>query len=576
VNDAPPTHPLLAQTLAATKRSVAAVAGFGFAINLLSLVLPLYMLQLYDRVLPNRSSATLLALTLLAVLALLALAALEAIRRLVLQRVGRWAEQRLGGEVLGATIRRTLRRRRTASVGTLRDLGTLREFVGGSSILPVLDAPWTPVFVLVIALLHPLLGAITLASALLLGLLGIANELATRRLVRLAGEASSEALDHAAAALRNADAIEAMGMRRAVQRLWRRHHDAAQAIAAQAEARGDVLAAVVRLARNGAQVAILATAAWLVVEERLSPGAMIAAMFLMRRALGPVDQAVASWKRVLDARDAYARVRERLAEVLPQPERLAVPAPASGRLEVEGVSYRHPGTPLPVLRSVSFELAAGEVLGLVGPSATGKTTLARLLVGLIEPDSGHIRLDGTEIGHWDAEILGPHIGYLPQDVELFAGTVAENIARLAEPDPEAVVRAAKLVDVHGMIMRLPRGYDTEIGDAGARLSGGQRQRIALARAVYGEPELVVLDEPDASLDRDGIDALGAAITALKRRGTTIVLITHRPQMLRFADKVLMLRRTRPEEVASARAAGRAGAQAGSNAQLALVPRPRDA
>lgn len=538
----PTTHPTLAEALRACRRSLLAVVLFSLLLNVLALATPLYVLQLYDRVLPNRTTDTLVVLSIAVMLALAAHAGLYTVRRLVMQRLGDWLERKVGGEVLAVSIRRAVRKRHTPSVSALRDLASVRSFVAGSSLLALLDVPWTIVFILVIFVLHPSLGLITLIGAGLLVALTVLSDLLTRDMLRRAGDAQSEAQDQAQAALRNADAIEAMGMRRNLLRLFERKNDVGLQLLAIASARSDLLAGLSRLVREGMQVVLLGMATWLAVGGQLSGGMLFAAMFLMRRVASPLDRAVGSWKSVVSARSAYARVLARLASEPPDIDPMQLPAPASGRLEVEGLTYEYEGRSEPVIKNVRFELAPGEVLGLVGPTAAGKSTLARMLVGIIIPDAGHVRLDGVEVSQWHPEIIGPHLGYLPQGVELFAGTVAENIARLGKPEPTKVIEAATLAGAHEMILRLPRGYDTEIGEGGAMLSGGQRQRIGLARAVYGNPKLVVLDEPDANLDREGKEALASAVHAMKRRGTTVVLVTHRSGMLKVADKILMLKR----------------------------------
>ena len=513
---------------------------FSLFINVLMLTAPLYMLQVFDRVLTSRSVETLVMLTLIAGAALMALGALDALRGAALVRIGTWLDGRIGGPVLAASIAAAVRTGEGASVQKLRDLSTLRTFLTGPGIFPVMDAPWTPIFVAVIFALHPMLGWISLAGALALFGLALINEVATRGLLGRAGGASVGALRQAEAAVRNADAVEAMGMTPALIRRWHARNAEALALQSGASMRSGGITALSKLARMALQIGILGAGAWLVILNELTPGAMIAGSILMGRALAPVEQAIGTWRSMIAARGAYERVKKQLDESAPRGQAMPLPAP-SGRLSVEGVSFVHPGAEEPTLRAVSFHIQAGETLGLIGPTAAGKTTLARLLVGNLAPRAGHVRLDAMDVAQWEAEDLGPHIGYLPQDIELFGGTVRENIARMDLGDADAVVAAAGLAGVHDMILRLPKGYDTEIGTGGAALSGGQRQRIALARAVYGSPRLIVLDEPNANLHGEGEEALVKAIGALRGAGVSIVVIAHRPSILQTADQILVLR-----------------------------------
>jgi ATP-binding cassette subfamily B protein/ATP-binding cassette subfamily C protein len=534
------TDSLLKDALMACRGGFLAVALFSLCINLLMLTVPLYMLQLFSRVLGSGSTDTLLLLTAIAGIALLTLAVLEAVRGQVLLRTGAWIDSRLGGSLLARSIRATLRHNRDPSVQALRDLSTFRGFLTGPAIFPVLDAPWTPIFLVVIFLLHPLLGVIALTGALVLLTLAIVNELTTRKPLQHSGNASIQALHQAEAAARNADAIEAMGMMPGLIRRWNQQNAEALSLQAQAGIRSGGIAAGARFVRLFLQIGMFGAGAWLVILGELTPGAMIAGSILMGRALAPVDRAIGSWRLAIAAREAYRRISIQLDETPSREKAMALPTP-SGRLRVEGLAYVHPGATKPVLRNIAFVIEPGEVLGLIGPTATGKTTLARLLVGNLEPRAGHVRLDGIEIAQWASEDRGRHIGYLPQDVELFSGTVAENIARMGEGEAEKVIAAARLAGVHDMILHLPQGYDTEVGEGGAALSGGQRQRIALARALFGDPPFLVLDEPNASLDQGGEQALLNAIATLKARRATLVVIAHRPNLLRHTDKILVLR-----------------------------------
>jgi len=532
------THLELA--LRGCRTAFGAILLFSLFINVLMLTGSIYMLQVYDRVLVSRSTETLVLLTAIGATALLALALLDVARGRVMVAIGEWLDRRLGGILLRGGIMGALNRSAAPSVQGLRDLTTLRTFLSGPTMFPIMDAPWTPVFLAVIFLLHPWLGWVSLAGALLLLVLAVINDLITRSALQRAGGASMGALRVAESAVQNADVVEAMGMRSRVIDRWRAANDQALGEQAVASRRGGVITGATKFLRQFLQVGILGVGAWLVIRHEMTAGSMIAASILMGRALAPVDQAVGAWRSAISTREAYKRIRAMLAVMPDQTETMSLPAP-EGRLSVEGVSYIHPGMDKPVLHNISFELAPGETLALIGPSASGKTTLGRLLIGNHAPRAGHVRLDGMDVNKWNSEDLGDHIGYLPQDVELLGGTVHENISRLQETDPEAVVAAAQLAGVHDMILRLPNGYDTQIGPGGGALSGGERQRIALARAVFGDPRLVLLDEPNASLDNDGEQALLHAIEVLKQRGTTTVVIAHRASILRSVDKVLVLR-----------------------------------
>ncbi len=516
-----------------------AVVFFSMCINLLMLTAPLYMLQVFDRVLNSRSTETLLFLTLIAVVAFVALGAVEAVRHQMLSRIAGWIDRQISGELLKGALTSDLGAQGTGSVQGLRDLATLRGFVSGPAVFPVLDAPWLPIFVVVIFLLHPWLGWLAIGGSVALLGLAVINELATARAFRMSGAASLQSLEQAEAAVRNADVVQAMGMAPELLRRWDRQNGAMLALLEVAHGRGGAIKSISRFLRMSLQIAILGVGAWLVLAEVITPGAMIAGSILFARALAPVDQAIGSWRSATGAKSAYRRITAQLRDHPPRRPAMTLPPP-TGRLMVDGVTYFHPGADAPALHGIGFELDAGESLGIIGPTAVGKTTLARMLVGNLRPRAGHVRLDGADVADWDPDHVGRHIGYLPQDIELFAGTVRENIARMAEGDAEAIVSAAMAADVHQLVLHLAGGYDTEIGGNGMALSGGQRQRIALARALYGDPRLVVLDEPNANLDQPGEEALANVIGRLKERGATTVLITHRMWILRRVDKILVL------------------------------------
>ncbi|HCO91341.1 MAG TPA: type I secretion system permease/ATPase, partial [Alphaproteobacteria bacterium] len=529
-----------AAILSAARRVVWLVALFSLGINILMLTAPLYMLQVYDRVLTSRSSETLLYLTLAAAIALLTLGLLEAVRSQIMIRLGSWIDRQLSGVVLGDAILSALRQSSEPSVQGLRDLSACRVFLSSHALFAFLDVPWMPIFIAVVFLLHPVLGWIAVAGALTLVIFAIANEVVTRVPLRRSADMHVRATEDAAAAARNADAVQAMGMLPAILGRWERRNNTLIALQEVASLRSGRISALAKFLRFMLQVAVLGAGAKLVLMNEITPGAMIAASILVGRALAPIDMTISSWKNAVAAWQAWRRVSARTRLAQSKEEAMPLPAPR-GVLKVEKLMFGWPGATEPLLRNVDFSLAPGQFLGVIGPTAAGKTTLARLIVGNLKPTVGHVRLDGADVADWDGDHLGPYLGYLPQDVELFSGTVRENIARMQDADADAVIAAARRAMVHELILSLPQGYETEVGPAGAVLSGGQRQRIALARALFGDPRLVVLDEPSANLDTDGEAAFMNAVAQLKDRGVSIVIITHRPSILRLADRVLVLR-----------------------------------
>jgi PrtD family type I secretion system ABC transporter len=528
----------LSAAFASVRGTFLATGVFSLFINLLMFVGPLYMLQVYDRVLTSRNEMTLIMLTGIALGMLAVFGALELVRSRVLVRVGCQIDRRLKDRVFDGVFANT-RSGGGGSAQALRDLDSVREFLTGAGLIAFFDAPWVPLFLAVVFLFHPLLGLVALVGALIILGLALANELATRSPLGEAYRASSTANGFVHTSLRNAEVVHAMGMRAGVRARWSDPH--AQAIGQQARAsdRGGLILSSSKTVRMVLQVAMLGVGASLALTGAITPGAMIAASIIMGRALAPVEQAVSQWRGFVNARTAYRRLNELLLTSDTARSPMPLPAP-QGDLAAEQLVVVPPESRTPVLKNVSFQIVRGTALGVIGASGAGKSSLARALVGVWPAASGAVRLDTANINDWDAQALGPYVGYLPQDVELFDASVAENIARLGEVDPDAVVRAAQLAGVHEMILRLPEGYDTQIGAGGHALSGGQRQRVALARAVYGDVRLVLLDEPNAFLDADGEAALAAAIAELKAEGRTVVVITHRPQILASVDQVLAL------------------------------------
>jgi PrtD family type I secretion system ABC transporter len=521
------------------------LALFSLCINLLILTSPIYMMQVYDRVLASGKVETLVMLTALAGVAVLVLGMLEMVRNKMLARIGQWLERRLAPDLIAASMRATILGG-APSAQALRDLTQVRAFLGGPGVNTIFDAPWAPIFLLVIWLMHPLLGLLGVGSAIVLFCIAIVNEYGSRTLLKQSGMMSIANTQRADQAIRNSDAFHAMGMLPGFLAGWMARNERTLAMQLSAADRNAMLVGFSKFVRIFVQILILGAGAYLVIHGELTSGGMIAASILLGRALAPVEQAIGAWKGMVAARDSYERLKRLLERVPPTPDTMALPAP-KGRLTCEQVIYVPRGRDKPILSGVSFALEPGEALGIVGPSAAGKSTLCKLLVGSWQPTRGNARLDGADLFSWPAEQLGPYVGYLPQDVELFGGTVKENIARLSpDPDPQLVVEAATTAGVHDIILRLPNGYETEIGDGGSFLSGGQRQRIGLARALYGKPRLIVLDEPNASLDTEGEESLMSAMQQAKGWGATVIIVAHQPRILRPVDKLLLLRDGRSE------------------------------
>ena len=526
------------RVFAACRSYFLTAAAFSFAVNVLYLAAPLYMLQVYDRVISSGSVTTLVMLTIILVAALAALAGLDVVRARILARASVRLDRMLGARVVSATVEHL--GGSGAGAQLLRDFDTFRQFITGAGVHALLDLPWTPIYVAVIFLLHPWLGFFALGSVVVLVLLAFANEWLVRTPLAEANAAAARNYAFTEMSLRNSEVIKAMGLMDGLLRRWDR--DRQRVIAGQVAAsdRAGAMTSLIKFMRMAMQSLILGLGALLVISRLASAGVMFAASMLLGRALQPVEQTVGQWRSLLSARSAYLRVRDLLAASPPLERTLTLPRP-TGRISAEAVLYVPQGTTRPTLRNVSFQVEPGEALGIVGPSGAGKSTLARALVGVLRPNSGVVRLDGADVFAWPHQSLGRHIGYLPQDVELFADTVAANIGRFATDSDAEIIQAAQLAGVHDMILRLPHGYETQVGEGGAILSGGYRQRIALARAVFGNPSLVLLDEPSSNLDSDGDRALADCMAHLKERGTTVVIISHRPATLGAVDKILILR-----------------------------------
>jgi ATP-binding cassette, subfamily C, bacterial exporter for protease/lipase len=529
----------LAEVLFSFRKMFYTAGLFSMFINMIGLVPAIYMLQVYDRVLQSRNETTLIMLTLIIIGFYVIQGMLEMARSRLLVRVGAKMDVKLSDRVFVASFERNLRVGGGNAGLAISDLTNVRQFMTGNGLFAFFDAPWAPIYIAVIFLLSPWLGLFAIVAAIILFSLAWATEVATRKPLAEAGQIAASANNFATNNLRNAEVIEAMGMLGNLKARW--HEKQMRFIALQGEAsdKAGAISATTKSVRIAVQSLVLGAGALLVIEGTLTPGGMIAASILLGKALQPVELAIGVWKQLLSARTAYHRLEAMLEQFPAREEGMSLPRPR-GNLLVEGVTAGAPNSKSPILKQVAFHTQQGEVIGIIGPSASGKSTLARLLVGVWPALAGKVRLDGADVFTWGKEELGPAVGYLPQDIELFEGTIAENIARFGDVDSGKVVAAAQLAGVHDMILRFPNGYDTEIGESGSHLSGGQRQRIAFARAVYDNPAFVVLDEPNSNLDDAGEAALIQAVRQLKAQGTTVVVITHRTNIIAAVDKILLL------------------------------------
>ena len=514
---------------------------FSGAVNLLMLAGPLYMLQVYDRVLSSRSVPTLVALSIFLVGAYVFQGALDLLRSRIVVRSAALLDRRLGADVHASVVRLAVTNRKTSeAIQPVRDLDQIRAFLTSAGPIAIVDLPWMPVFLAICFLIHPWLGFASLAGAIVLFTLTILTERASRAPARaLAQEAGTRAA-LVESDRRNSESVVAMGMQGVLARRWADANDRYLAASGRASDVVGAYGSISKVFRLLLQSMILGIGAYFVIMAELTAGSMIAASIMMGRALAPIETAIANWRAFISARQSIQRLSGVLAAAPKGAEQTALPKPRHS-VQVEQMTVAAPGAGTPIVRDVRFQLAAGEALGVIGPSGAGKTSLVRTLIGIWPPVRGVVRIDGAALEQWDREFLGAHVGFVSQAIDLFEGTVTENICRMAiEPDSEAVLHAARAAGAHEMILRLPQGYDTRIGEAGASLSAGQRQRIALARALYGDPFLVVLDEPHANLDSDGEAALTQAIHGAKARGAIVVIVAHRPSALAVCDKVLVL------------------------------------
>ncbi len=510
---------------------------FSIFVSLLQLTFAVYMLLIFDRVLTSYSVHTLVVITVMAAVAICVMVMLDIVRNRLLVRLGIQMEEDLASTVFEKTVKESSQIRTGPPTANMRDVASLRNFASGSAIIAFFDFPLTPICIILIFILHPYLGYIALGGGILSLLLGILADRVSRNALNQANDVNSRSQHLISQSLRNAEAVTSMGMLQGVRDLWQKMNNVVMNLQSMASQKAGVIQASIKGLRLFLQVAIYGTGAYLAVQGLASPGIMIAAAITMGKALAPIDAGIATFKQSVEALGAYRRLSA-LFSPPPGPERLEMPAP-TGAIKCEAVSFASQNQFL--IRNVTFELEAGESMGLVGPSAAGKSTLCRLLTGIWAASAGHVRLDGADIQSWDQQKLGVYIGYLPQDVELFSGTVGANIARLGEMDSEKIIEAARLAGAHDMILQLPKGYDTEVGAGGAVLSAGQRQRVGLARALYGTPRIVVLDEPSSNLDEEGEKALLTCLARLRELKVTVILVSHKPSTLASVDKVLVMK-----------------------------------
>lgn len=530
----------LKQAILASKKSFMTVGFFSMFINLLMLVPPLYMLQLYDRVLTSRSQETLVMLTAIVVVLFITMALLEIVRSKILVKVGNNLDGILSTRIFNSLFELANRHPGKASSMPLSDLTSIRQFLTGNGLFAFFDAPWIPIYIAVLFMFHPIFGYFAIGAAIVLVCFTIINEYSTKAKLAEANALNRAANSYVDSNLRNAEVINAMGMKDNIREKWQQKYFGFLTAQNDASNKAGVWANISKSSRMLFQSLILGLGGYLAIIMEVSPGMMIAGSIIMGRALAPLDLIINSWKGFSAARISYKRLDALLNDFPKDVEYMPLPAP-KGEVLLEGVAVIPPNAKQPSIRGLSMRIDKGDVVGIIGPSAAGKSSLARVILGLWPLAAGKARLDKADISQWDKQDLGPYIGYLPQDVELFEGSISENIARFGEVDSKKVVEAAQKAGVHELILRLPDGYDTRIGAGGATLSGGQRQRIGFARAIYGDPVLIVLDEPNSNLDEQGEMALVKAIQSLKETGTTVVLITHRPSILQVTNKVAVLK-----------------------------------
>lgn len=532
---------ILDNALRTCKSAFLIILAFSFVTNVLSLALPIYSLQVLDRVISSASMDTLLLLSLLAFAVFITLGLVQIARSMAMVRIGEWLDAKLASHFLYNAVALSAISRGTLGSQSLRDLNTVRQFLTGQAMNSIMDAPWALIYIVIIFMIHPITGMIAVGGGVVLLLMAILNEYATKPPLNKANELAIGGLGQVDIAARNAEVVEAMGMMPAILHAWRKVNDQMIAEQSLASNRSNLISTTSKIIRMMLQIAVMGVGAYLTLMNEITLGGIIAGSILIGKALAPFETAIETWKQVITARKSYERMKITLGNQVVRNTAMSLPVP-EGILLVDRIVFAPPGTQRPTLKGITFGLDAGEILGLIGPSAAGKSTLAKIIMGVWKPSSGVVRLDGADVYTWNREEFGQFAGYLPQDVELFNGTVKHNIARLQEDaSPEAIVDAAKLAGVHDMILHLPDGYETQIGQGGSVLSAGQRQRIGLARAFFGNPKLVLLDEPNANLDDAGEQALLQTLHNAKARKITTIVISHRPSILQGVDKILIVR-----------------------------------
>jgi ATP-binding cassette subfamily C protein len=535
----PATQTPIAVARRQLRPALLAALTLGVFANLAALAMPLYSIQIYDRVLTSHNLTTLVMVTLITGFVLAVHAGLDGLRAAILNRAGIGIDRTLSEPAFDAVFRARMAKPATDAARAFRDVTSIRDFIAGGGLAALLDLPWVPVFVALSFAIHPALGVVAIISTVLVAVAALASEALTRAPLLAAAQHLSDAHRHSGSVLRDAETISVLGMRGTMRAIWAGHHEAMLSRNAVATSLCSLLLCLTKFVRSGVQIAIMGVAAYLVIEGAIQAGVIFAASLMIGRALAPVEQTVASWRRFVAAREGLAKLAELFAACPAGPQPLELPRPA-GHLSVEGICAAAPVTGQPLLKSVSFAVDAGETLVVIGASGSGKSSLVRVLTGIWPATAGAVRIDGAALSQWEPDLLGRHVGYVPQEISLFEGTIARNIARHGEVDGAQVIKAARAAGVHEAILRLPQGYETRVGMAGETLSGGMRQRVALARALYGDPSIVILDEPNSNLDPAGDQALAGAIAGLKSAGKTVVVVSHKRGLVAGADKVLVM------------------------------------
>ena len=528
------------EALVACKSMIKYVLSFGIILNLLMMSTALYSLQVLDRVLSSGNLNTLLMLTIAILIAQILQGLLQSARAFAMNKVGSWFEMRLSETVFSNSIRAAIKSKNNANSQALRDLQTIKTYLTSPGLIAVMDTPWAIIFIIVLYILHPFIGTIAVLGGCILIFVGFIADRATKRMLEKNNENFIRSMRHVDQATRNAEVVEVMGMRGNIIKSWQKINQEVQTLQSLTNERQTTFMELIRFIRVILQISVTGCGALLVLKGEFSAGAIIASSTLVGRALAPFEVAINSWKGYINSRKSYERLEAAFAIGGQADEKMDLPEP-EGYIEAENVYYAYPGSTKHLIKGASFKLEPGEMLAIIGPSGSGKSTMAKLLTGCYTPTIGHIRVDGASLSDWPTERLGQRFGYLPQDVELFGGTVKENIARMnPDAEPESVVIAAQLAGVHDLILHLPQAYDTQLGYDGSSLSGGQKQRVGLARSFYGEPKILVLDEPNANLDQAGEEALATALAVAKEQKITTIIISHKTQVLNLADKIMIM------------------------------------